>query len=57
MATVIQDILNNGRAINDELGKKLLISGGGRCNLTNANPNQREFVAKFGKKGNFLLYS
>jgi predicted Rossmann fold flavoprotein len=39
---------------NDELGKKLLISGGGRCNLTNANPNQREFVSKFGKKGNFL---
>ena len=39
---------------NDELGKKLLISGGGRCNLTNANPNHREFVAKFGKKGNFL---
>lgn len=40
---------------NDELGKKLLISGGGRCNLTNANPNHREFVAKFGKKGNFLF--
>jgi predicted Rossmann fold flavoprotein len=40
---------------NDELGKKLLISGGGRCNMTNANPNQREFVSKFGKKGNFLF--
>jgi len=40
---------------NDELGKKLLISGGGRCNLTNANPNSREFVSKFGKKGNFLF--
>jgi hypothetical protein len=40
---------------NNELGKKLLITGGGRCNLTNANPNQREFVAKFGKKGNFLF--
>jgi hypothetical protein len=40
---------------NDELGKKLLISGGGRCNITNANPNQREFVSKFGKKGNFLF--
>jgi predicted Rossmann fold flavoprotein len=39
---------------NDELGKKLLISGGGRCNLTNANPNHREFVSKFGKKGDFL---
>jgi predicted Rossmann fold flavoprotein len=40
---------------NDELGKKLLISGGGRCNLTNANPNHREFVSKYGKKGNFLF--
>lgn len=39
---------------NEALGKKLLISGGGRCNLTNANPNHREFVSKFGKKGNFL---
>ncbi len=40
---------------NAELGKKLLISGGGRCNLTNANPNHRDFVAKYGKKGNFLF--
>jgi len=40
---------------NEELGKKLLISGGGRCNLTNANPNQREFVSKFGKRGSFLF--
>lgn len=40
---------------NDSLGKKLLISGGGRCNLTNANPDHREFVSKFGKKGNFLF--
>ena len=40
---------------NDELGKKLLISGGGRCNLTNANPNHRELVSKFGKKGSFLF--
>ncbi len=40
---------------NTEPGKKLLISGGGRCNLTNANPNHREFVSKYGKKGNFLF--
>lgn len=40
---------------NTELGKKLLISGGGRCNLTNANPNHREFVSKYGKKGDFLF--
>jgi uncharacterized protein YjbI with pentapeptide repeats len=24
-------------------------------NFTNANPNHRDFVAKFGKKGNFLF--
>lgn len=40
---------------NSELGKKLLISGGGRCNLTNANPNHREFISKFGKKGERLF--
>ncbi len=40
---------------NDELGKKLLISGGGRCNMTNANPEHRKFVENYGKKGNFLF--
>lgn len=40
---------------NEILGKKLLISGGGRCNMTNANPNHRDFVSKYGKKGNFLF--
>jgi len=40
---------------NEELGKKLLISGGGRCNLSNANPNHRDFISKYGKKGNFLF--
>ena len=39
---------------NEILGKKLLISGGGRCNMTNANPNHRDFVSQYGKKGNFL---
>jgi len=40
---------------NDELGKKLLISGGGRCNLTNANPDHRDFISNYGKKGSFLF--
>lgn len=40
---------------NDVMGKKLLLTGGGRCNLTNADPDQRNFVSKFGKKGNFLF--
>jgi len=40
---------------NDSLGKKLLITGKGRCNLTNAEFNHREFVKQFGKNGDFLL--
>lgn len=40
---------------NDVMGKKLLLTGGGRCNLTNADPDERNFVSKFGKKGNFLF--
>jgi len=40
---------------NEIMGKKLLISGGGRCNMTNAEPDQRTLVSKFGKKGNFLF--
>lgn len=40
---------------NEELGKKLLISGGGRCNITNADPDHRNFVGKYGKRGNFLF--
>ena len=40
---------------NEVMGKKLLLTGGGRCNLTNADPDQRNFVSKFGKKGNFLF--
>ena len=40
---------------NDVMGKKLLLTGGGRCNLTNADPDERNFVSKFGKSGNFLF--
>ncbi len=40
---------------NDVMGKKLLLTGGGRCNLTNADPDVRNFVSKFGKKGDFLF--
>ena len=38
---------------NDELGKKLLISGNGRCNITNACP-QEELSAHFLTNGLFL---
>lgn len=32
---------------NPMLGKKLLITGGGRCNITNAEPEERVFLSKF----------
>lgn len=40
---------------NDELGKKLLISGGGRCNLTNAESDTRKFLSKFKDSDQFLF--
>ena len=40
---------------NEKLGTKLLMTGGGRCNLTHIENNIREFCAKFGKEGDFLL--
>ncbi len=36
---------------NTLLGKKLLITGGGRCNVTNAEKNPRVFLSKFNSKG------
>ncbi|MCP4220419.1 MAG: NAD(P)/FAD-dependent oxidoreductase [bacterium] len=40
---------------NDGPGKKLLITGKGRCNITNALSEPRELVQVFGKNGRFLL--
>ena len=40
---------------NESLGKKLLITGGGRCNLTNAEFDTRKFLAKFKNNGKFLF--
>lgn len=40
---------------NESLGKKLLITGGGRCNLTNAEFDTRKFLAKFKDDGKFLF--
>jgi predicted Rossmann fold flavoprotein len=39
---------------NDELGKKLKITGGGRCNILNANPNENELLKKYGDDAKFL---
>ncbi len=40
---------------NKNLGRKLLITGKGRCNITQARYNDREFIEKIGKKGRFLF--
>ncbi|MDB5239138.1 MAG: flavoprotein [Candidatus Parcubacteria bacterium] len=40
---------------NDSLGKKLLITGGGRCNVTNAEFDDRALLAKFKDSSKFLF--
>ncbi len=40
---------------NDSLGKKLLITGGGRCNVTNAEYDSRKFLDKFRDNAKFLF--
>lgn len=40
---------------NDSLGKKLLITGGGRCNVTNGQLDIRAFLAKFKEADKFLF--
>jgi predicted Rossmann fold flavoprotein len=40
---------------NENLGKKLLITGGGRCNVTNAEFDNRKLLAKFKDDGKFLF--
>jgi predicted Rossmann fold flavoprotein len=39
---------------NKMLGKKLLITGGGRCNVTNNEPDTKKLLAKFKDSGKFL---
>lgn len=40
---------------NREAGKKLLISGGGRCNFTNAEPDLHRLVSRYGEEGKALF--
>lgn len=40
---------------NPSLGKKLLITGGGRCNILHAEFDAHALVAKYGKKGKSLF--
>ena len=41
---------------NVSLGRKLLLTGKGRSNLTRAEFNPRELLKKYGREGDFLLY-
>lgn len=50
---------SNGKEVlviekNSELGKKLKITGGGRCNITNANFDERDLLSHYGKAEQFL---
>ena len=40
---------------NPRLGIKLLLTGGGRCNLTNKIQDPRAFISRLGSKARFLL--
>ena len=40
---------------NSRLGEKLLITGGGRCNVTNAEPDLRKLLSKFKESDQFLF--
>lgn len=40
---------------NSDLGKKLLITGGGRCNVTNNTPDNRAMLAKYKGNDQFLF--
>jgi predicted Rossmann fold flavoprotein len=42
---------------NSSLGKKLLITGKGRCNITNEEKDVRKFIQPFGKNSKFLFSS
>jgi len=42
---------------NEKPGIKLLLTGKGRCNITNAEFNLRELVKNYGKNGNFLFHA
>ena len=42
---------------NKTLGRKLLLTGNGRCNITQAIFDTKEFIEKFGKQGKFLFSS
>jgi len=60
MAAIIASELGHSVILiekNKQLAKKLLLTGNGRCNLTNAEFNLRELVKNYGKNGEFLFHA
>jgi len=54
--------LNRGNEVflierNDILGKKVIISGGGRCNLTTGFPDLKQILSKYPRGGRFLRHA
>jgi predicted Rossmann fold flavoprotein len=39
---------------NNDLGRKLLLTGNGRCNITNAEFNLHKLISRYGENGKFL---
>jgi hypothetical protein len=42
---------------NPRPGRKLLLTGKGRCNITNAESDLRKMTERYGKNGNFLFHA
>ena len=42
---------------NNSLGRKLLLTGKGRCNITNSETDIKKFISFFGKNGKFLHHA
>lgn len=40
---------------NNDLGRKLLLTGKGRCNITQNQPDNKEFIKKLVSKENFYF--
>jgi hypothetical protein len=61
MMAAISAAQNGARVVliekNDTPGKKLLLTGGGRCNITNLEPDLRRLAANYGKTGAFLFHA
>ena len=42
---------------NSSLGRKLLLTGGGRCNLTTALTDEKEILSKYPRGAKFLKFA